>query len=144
MPRIKHLSKAAQLERQKQIAREAGLIPEIEPSFFKHDKRKKPVPEQYKPKFPAPVEIAQPESHPCPCQQAGITEGRVKLATGWCLEGKFMSFGELHNWRTLKHYSKSEEGFNTMKKAIDSAKDILGFDMENARIYPVTPPMKRS
>ena len=118
------MSRAAQRARQETLAREMGLIAPISESGSFVARSKNPYPEFMRKE----VVVKVYEKEPCPCQKAGITEGREKLATGWCIDGVFWPFHALNVVRMVRN-QEGEESAKSMKNALDALHAELDLDL---------------
>lgn len=139
-------SRKARLERQLQLATERGLLhlvaekhrPVESPGIQVHN-----LPRGHK---PYPATLNEPDPHddrqftprqaaPCPCQSAGIIEGRVKVEGGWCIEGRFWSHESIYEIKRLRLLGDtSEPVISSVASALEKLHDGLGADLSKIKV----------
>ena len=128
-------SKSAFQERQRQIAIERGLIKPDAPVDAAKMRHVMPDETAIRAATARPVQEYRVPELPCPCKEAGLTEGRHKVNGGHCVDGTFWPTSAI---TTLKHMKALRGGRSVEAEAnaLATLNKEIGLDLNTLQIIP--------
>ena len=139
-------SRKARLERQLQLATERGLLHLVPEKHRPSEVSNVQVHKLGRGLKPYPATLNEPDPHddrefvpreasPCPCKTAGITEGRVKLEDGWCIDGRFWSHESIYEMKRLRLLGDTSEAtIASVTSALEKLHDGLDADLGRIKV----------